>query len=47
MRKGYAVIGPTLRDGAIVYDNQISTTDDAGLTTVGTLLGGGSIQIHN
>jgi hypothetical protein len=33
--------------GAIVYDNQISTTDDAGLTTVGTLLGGGSIQIHN
>jgi hypothetical protein len=33
--------------GAIVYDNQISTTDDAGLTTPGTLLGGGSIQIHN
>jgi hypothetical protein len=33
--------------GAIVYDNQISTTDDASLTTVGTLLGGGSIQIHN
>ena len=34
-------------NGAIVYDNQISTTDDAGLTTPGTLLGGGSIQIHS
>jgi len=30
-----------------VYDNQLNTTDDAGLTTPGTLLGGGSIQIHN
>jgi len=31
---------------AIVYDNQISSTDTADLTTPGTLLGGGSIVIH-
>lgn len=30
----------------IVYDNQISSTDNADLTTPGTLLGGGSIVIH-
>jgi hypothetical protein len=33
--------------GLIVYDNQINTTDDAGLTTSGTLLGGGSISIKS
>jgi hypothetical protein len=33
-------------NGTIVYDNQINTTDDSGLTTPGTLLGGGSIQVH-
>jgi hypothetical protein len=32
--------------GAVVYDNQMNTTDDAGLTTNATLLGGGSVNIH-
>jgi len=31
----------------VVYDNQLATTDDAGLTSPGTLLGGGSIQIQS
>lgn len=30
----------------VVYDNQILSTDDAGLTTDGTLVSGGSITIH-
>jgi hypothetical protein len=33
-------------NGGVVYDNQMSPTDDAGLTTNGTLLGGGSVNIH-
>jgi len=31
----------------VVYDNQISTADDAGLTLDGTLVNNGSIVIHN
>jgi len=39
--KIWDVSNPTV----MLYDNQINTTDDAGLTTPGTLLGGGSISI--
>jgi hypothetical protein len=33
--------------GVVVYDNQMDTDDGSGLTSPGTVLGGGNIVIHS